>query len=380
LELLMSSHFPVADPDGLLEYSVVFTDRVVNHMSTLFQQAMRDISSDLKQVYRADAIAVVPGGGSFGMESISRQLATGKKCLVIRNGFFSYRWSQIFEMGKIPSSVTVLSAQAVAGGEQQPFAPAAIEEVESCIAREKPDLVFAPHVETASGLILPEDYLKRVAAAVHAHGGLFVLDCIASGAIWVDMRQCGVDVLLTAPQKGWSSTPCAALVLLGETARQRVEQSQSSSLAMDLKKWLQIMQAYENGGHAYHATVPTTGLLQLRDAIKETLACGLEPMRNAQWALGREVRAMLAQHGFASVAATGFEAPGVIVSYTTDPDISSAKKFSVNGVQAAAGVPLMCGEPATFRTFRLGLFGLDKLNDIAGTVQRLRTVLEKIGA
>ncbi|MGH8505244.1 MAG: aminotransferase class V-fold PLP-dependent enzyme [Stenotrophobium sp.] len=376
----MSSHFRAADPDGLLEYSVVFTDRVVNHMSTLFQQAMRDISTDLKQTYNADAIAVVPGGGSFGMESIARQLATGKKCLVIRNGFFSYRWSQIFEMGSIPSSVTVLSAQAVASGEQQPFAPPAIEDVEACIRREKPDMIFAPHVETASGLILPDDYLQRVAAAVHAHGGLFVLDCIASGTIWVDMKKCGVDVLLTAPQKGWSSTPCAALILLGNTARQRIEQSQSSSLALDLKKWLQIMQAYENGGHAYHATVPTTGLLQLRDAIKETLACGLEPMRAAQWALGREVRAMLAQHGYPSVAAAGYEAPGVVVSYTDDPDISSVKKFGANGVQAAAGVPLMCGEPGTFRTFRLGLFGLDKLNDVAGTVQRLRTVLEKIRA
>lgn len=373
----MSSHFRSVDPDGLLEYSVVFTDRVVNHMSTQFQQAMRDISADLKHTYKADAVVVVPGGGSFGMESIARQLATGKKCLIIRNGFFSYRWSQIFEMGQIPSSTTVLSAQPVASGAQQPFAPPAIEDVEARIRSEKPDLVFAPHVETASGLILPDDYLQRVAAAVHAHGGLFVLDCVASGAVWVDMQKCGIDVLLSAPQKGWSSTPCAALIMLGDAARQRVEQSQSSSLALDLKKWLQIMQAYENGGHAYHATVPTTGLLQLRDAIKETLACGLEPMREAQWALGREVRAMLAQHGFPSVAAAGFEAPGVIVSYTTDPDISSAKKFSANGVQAAAGVPLMCGEPGTFRTFRIGLFGLDKLNDVAGTVQRLRTVLEK---
>ncbi|TXI88768.1 MAG: alanine--glyoxylate aminotransferase family protein [Cupriavidus sp.] len=374
----MSRHFPSVDPDGLLEYSVVFTDRAVNHMSQLFQQAMRDISATLRQVYKADAVAVVPGGGSFGMESIARQFATGRSCLVIRNGFFSYRWSQIFEMGKIPAHTTVLQARPVASGEQQAFAPPSIEEVEETIRREKPDLVFAPHVETASGIILPDEYLKRVGAAVHAHGGLFVLDCVASGAVWVDMQQCGVDVLLSAPQKGWSSTPCAALVMFSAAAKKRLDETTSSSFAADLKKWQQIMQAYEDGGHAYHATMPTEGLLALRDAMKETLACGLETLRDAQWSLGKRVRALLAAHGFPSVAAGGFEAPGVVVAYTDDAEISNARKFIALGLQSAGGVPLMCGESKDFRTFRLGLFGLDKLKDVDGAVKRLESVVQKL--
>jgi aspartate aminotransferase-like enzyme len=374
----MSRHLPAVDPDGLLEYSVVFTDRSVNHMSKLFQQAMRDISATLKQVYKAEAVAIVPGGGSFGMEAIARQFATGKHCLVIRNGFFSYRWSQILEVGNIPARTTVLQAKPVASGEQQPFAPASIEEVEETIRREKPDLVFAPHVETASGIILPDDYLKRVAAAVHAHGGLFILDCVASGAAWVDMQQCGVDVLLTAPQKGWSSSPCAALILFSPAAKKRLDETTSSSFAADLKKWQQIMQAFEDGGHAYHATMPTEGLLRLRDAMHETLAAGLDTRSHAQWALGTQVRAMLAANGYPSVAAKGFEAPGVVVSYTEDIDISNTKKLTALGLQAAGGVPLMCGESANYRTFRVGLFGLDKLNDVTGAVQRLTTVIEKL--
>ena len=376
----MSRHFRSADPDGLLEYSVVFTDRAVNHMSQLFQQAMRDISSTLKQVYKAEAVAVVPGGGSFGMESIARQFATGKNCLIIRNGWFSYRWSQIFEMGAIPARTTVLMAKPIAEGERQPYAPPPIEAVEETIRREKPDLVFAAHVETASGILLPDDYLQRMAAAAHEHGGLFVLDCVASGALWVDMPQCGVDVLLTAPQKVWSSTPCAALIMLSAEARRRIDQTQSTSFAADLKKWLQIMQAYEDGGHAYHATMPTEGLLRLRDAMKDTLTCGLGPLRQAQRALGRQVRTMLAAQDYPSVAASGYEAPGVVVSYTDDPEISNAKKFVALGLQSAAGVPLMCGESKDFRSFRLGLFGLDKLNDVEGTVQRLKSVVEKLRA
>lgn len=374
----MSRHFPAVDPDGLLEYSVVFTDRAVNHMSKLFQQAMRDISATLKQVYKAEAVAVVPGGGSFGMESIARQFATGKNCLVIRNGWFSYRWSQIFDMGNIPAQTTVLQAKPVADGAQQAFAPPAIEEVEDLIRRQKPDLVFAPHVETASGIILPDDYLKRMATAVHAHGGLFILDCVASGAVWVDMQACGVDVLLTAPQKVWSSSPCAALIMFSAAAKKRLDETSSSSFAADLKKWQQIMQAYEDGGHAYHATMPTQGLLSLRDSMKDTLACGLEALRDAQWSLGQKVRAMLAANGYPSVAAMGFEAPGVVVSYTQDADISNAKKLVALGLQSAAGVPLMCGESKDFRTFRVGLFGLDKLKDVDGAVERLQAVVQKL--
>lgn len=374
----MSRQFPAVDPEGLMEYSVVFTDRSVNHMSKLFQQAMRDISSMLKAVYKADAVAVVPGGGSFGMEAIARQFATGKNCLVIRNGWFSYRWSQIFDTGNIPASTTVLQAKPVAEGAQQAYAPPSIEEVEDTIRREKPDLVCAPHVETASGIILPDDYLKRVAAAVHAHGGLFILDCVASGAAWVDMQECGVDVLLSAPQKGWSSSPCAALIMFSAAATKVLEETTSSSFAADLKKWRQIMQAYEDGGHAYHATVPTEGLLRLRDAMTDTLACGLEAMREAQWKLGTQVRAMLAANGYPSVAARGFEAPGVVVSYTEDADISNSKKLVALGLQSAAGVPLMCGESKDFRTFRVGLFGLDKLKDVDGAVERLQAVVQKL--
>jgi aspartate aminotransferase-like enzyme len=349
-------------------------------MSQLFQQAMRDISATLRQVYKAAAVAIVPGGGSFGMEAIARQLATGRKCLVIRNGWFSYRWSQIFEMGAIPAETIVLKAQPVRAGAKAAYAPPAIERVIDTIRREKPELVFAPHVETASGIILPDDYLLQVANAVHEAGGLFVLDCVASGAIWVDMQALGVDVLLTAPQKVWSASPCAALVMFSAAARQRVEQTQSTSFAADLKKWLQIMQAYEGGGHAYHATMPTESLLRLSQSMRDTLAAGLEPLRAAQSALGAKTRAMLAGKGFPSVAAAGFEAPGVVVCYTDDADISNTRKFIAQGLQTAAGVPLMCDEPADFRTFRVGLFGLDKWADVEGTVERLRDAVERIGA
>lgn len=374
----MSRTFRTVDPEGLLEYSVVFTDRAVNHMSQLFQQAMREISATLRQVYKADAVAVIPGGGSFGMEAIARQFAGGQNVLVIRNGWFSYRWSQIFEMGGFIAGETVLKAAPQAPGIKAAYAPPAIETVEAAIARERPAVVFAPHVETASGIILPDDYLKRVAAAVHANGGLFVLDCVASGAIWLDMQALGIDVLLTAPQKVWSSAPCAALIMLSAAAVQRLTETQSSSFAADLKKWRQIMQAYEDGGHAYHATMPTESLLRLRDSMQNTLAAGLESLRTAQWDLGRKVRAMLAGAGYPSVAAAGFEAPGVVVSYTDDADISNARKFVALGLQTAAGVPLMCDEPAGFRSFRVGLFGLDKLADVDGAVRRLQLAVAQL--
>ncbi|WP_028007711.1 aminotransferase class V-fold PLP-dependent enzyme [Solimonas flava] len=376
----MSRLFSSVDPDGLLEYSVVFNDRATNHMSQRFQQAMRDISATLKSVYRADAVAIVPGGGTFGMEAVARQFGSGRHCLVVRNGWFSYRWSQIFEMGGIPSRETVLCASAVADAPKAPFAPPAIEAVEASIARERPDVVFLAHVETAAGLILPDDYLRRVAAAVHAHGGLLVLDCVASGAIWVDMQACGIDVLLTAPQKGWSASPCAALVMLGADARRRLEQTRSSSFAADLKKWQQIMQAYEDGGHAYHATMPTDALLTLREAMQKTLAAGIETLREAQWALGTQIRAVLARHGYPSVAAEGYEAPSVVVAYTDDVEISSSRRFAALGLQTAAGVPLMCGEPEGFRSFRVGLFGLDKLTDVDGAVQRFEAAVRALRA
>ena len=374
----MPGLLPGVDPDGLLEYSVVYTDRAVNHMSGVFQSVMKDISATLKQVYNADAMAIVPGSGTFGMEAVARQFATNKKCLVIRNGWFSFRWTQIFDMGNIPASSTVLKARMIATGSQQPFAPAPVEEVVATINDEEPDVVFAPHVETSSGMLLPDDYLQRVAAAVHAHGGLLVLDCIASGTIWIDMQATGVDVLISAPQKGWSGSPCCAFVMLNEAARDAISSTTSSSFACDLAKWLEIMRAYENGGHAYHATMPTDSLTAFRDVMKETETYGFEKVRAEQQELGDRVRALLADRGIQSVAAPGFEAPGVVVCYTDDPDINTGSKFAQQGLQIAAGVPLQCDEPDDFRTFRLGLFGLDKLHNIDRSVAKLDEALGNI--
>lgn len=375
----MPSLMSDAPTQGLLEYSVVYTDRALNHMSPAFQNAMRDISAILKEAYRAHSAIVVPGSGTFGMEAVARQFATGRKCLVIRNGWFSYRWSQIFEMGNIPSEAIVLKARPVTAARQPAFAPPPIDEVVAAIRRQRPELVFAPHVETASGLILPDAYLAAVAEAVRAVDGLFVLDCIASGAIWVDMAALGVDILISAPQKGWSAPPCGALVMLNARARERIESTASTSFAADLRKWLQIMETYEGGGHAYHATPPTDALAAVAAAMRQTRDWGFERARAAQMELGSRVRALLAGKGFPSVAAAGFEAPGVVVSHTDDPDIQSGKKFIAQGLQTAAGVPLMCDEPADFRSFRIGLFGLDKLQHVDRTVQRLEDALARMG-
>ena len=371
----MPGLLPDVDPEGLLEYSVVFTDRSLNHMSQSFQAAMRDISATLKQVYCATAVAVIPGGGTYAMEAVARQLATGQQCLVIRNGWFSYRWSQIFAMGGIPASETVLKARRLENEPESAFRPAPIEEVVAKIASQRPQLVFAPHVETASGMLLPDGYLKAVADAVHAVGGLFVLDCIASGTLWVDMQAIGVDVLISAPQKGWSASPCAGLVMLSEAALERVQNTESSSFACDLKKWLQIMQAYENGGHAYHATMPTDGLIKFQQTMCEMRELGFEQLRQQQLELGRRVRSLLIHAGYRSVAADGYEAPGVVVSYTSDPNIHNGSKFRDLGIQIAAGVPLQCDEPEDYRSFRLGLFGLDKLANVDRTVDTLAQAL-----
>ena len=374
----MPGLLPNVDPDGLLEYSVVFTDRSLNHMSASFQQVMNDISATLQSVYNADAVVVVPGGGTYGMEAVARQFATGKKCLVIRNGFFSFRWSQILDMGAIASDTVVLKARPLDDGPQSPFQPAPIGEVVERITAERPDVVFAPHVETSAGMLLPDDYLQAVAAATHAVGGLFVLDCIASGELWIDMKASGVDVLISAPQKGWSASPCSGLVMLGERALDRIGQTASTSFACDLKKWLEIMQAYENGGHAYHATMPTDALRAFRDTMLETGRYGFDKVREEQIELGRRVRDLLASKGIKSVAAEGFQAPGVVVSYTDDPGIQNGSKFAKQGLQIAAGVPLMCDEPEDYRSFRLGLFGLDKLHNIDRTVEYLDSALTRI--
>jgi aspartate aminotransferase-like enzyme len=374
----MTALLPQPDPQGLLEYSVVYTDRALNHMSLRFQSVMRDISRVLKTVYKARSAVIVPGSGTFGMEAVARQFATDKRCLVLRNGWFSFRWTQIFEAGRIPSDSLVLKARPLGGGSQAPFAPVPIEEAVAAIQRYKPDVVFAPHVETASGIMLPDEYLRAVGAAVREVGGLFVLDCVASGTVWVDMLANDVDVLISAPQKGWSGPPCCALVALSERARARIDGTTSTSFACDLKKWLQIMEVYENGGHAYHATMPTDALAIVRDVMLETERYGFDRVCSEQRELGRQVRELLVNKGFQSVAAEGFQAPGVVVCFTTDPEIQSGRKFISAGLQAAAGVPLQCDEAADFRSFRIGLFGLEKLHNPARTVASLNDALTSI--
>jgi len=371
----MPALLPDVDPDGLLEYSVVYTDRALNHMSRRFGQVMRDIDEILREAYGADAVALVPGSGTFGMEAVARQLASDRVCLIVRNGWFSYRWSQILEMGRIAQRVVVLKARPVAAGAQAGWVPPPLAEVVEAIGRERPALVFAPHVETASGMLLPDDYLRALAAAVHAVGGLFVLDGIASGAVWVDMRACGVDVLVGAPQKGWSGSPGCAFVMLSQRARQAVEASVSSSFACDLRKWLQLMDSYKAGSHGYHATMPTDALARSRDAMVQTRAAGFETLRERQFELGRRVRALLEAAGLPSVAAPGWQAPSVVVSHTDDPGLASGQTFAALGLQTAAGVPLQCDEGPDWRTFRIGLFGLDKLLHLERTVDPLARVL-----
>jgi aspartate aminotransferase-like enzyme len=388
-EVSMPSLLPDVDPDGLLEYSVVYTDRSLNHMSKRFQEAMCDISRILKQVYRARSAIIVPGSGSFGMEAVARQFATDKRCMVIRNGLFSFRWSQIFDVGRIPASCSVLPARPVSSGPVSggtavtsattaPYAPVALAEVLDAIRTQRPELLFVPHVETSSGIMMPDGYLKAVAAAMHGAGGMVVLDCVASGAIWVDMAELGIDVLITAPQKGWSGSPCCAMVALSPLARERINTTTSTSFACDLRKWLEIMETYEQGRYAYHATPPTDALVTLRDVMLEMEVFGFEKARAAQLELGRSVRSLLAARGFGSVAAPGFEAPGVVVSYTSDPDIQSGRKFADLGMQVAPGVPIKCDEPQDFRTFRVGLFGLEKLANVRRTVDSFTAVLDKL--
>ena len=374
----MPGLLPNVDPDGLLEFSVVYTDRSLNHMSEEFKRVMVDISSVLKDAYNASSAVIVPGSGTFGMEAVARQFANKQKCLVLRNGWFSYRWTQIFDLDHIADNVSVIKGRQLEDSAQGVFAPAPIEEVVAFIKKEKPAVVFAPHVETSAGIILPDDYLKAVGEAVRSINGLFVLDCIASGAMWVDMKACNVDVLITAPQKGWSSSPCCALIALGERARERIDVTQSSSFSMDLKKWLQIMEAYEKGGHVYHTTMPTDALKILRGVMKETQSLGFAALKTKQVELGTKVRELLVSKGYHSVSAKGFQAPCVVVSYTKDPDIQSGKKFIALGMQTAAGVPLQCDERSDFRTFRLGLFGLEKLAHVDRTVGHLAAALEKI--
>ena len=375
----MPGLLPNVDPDGLLEFSVVYTDRALNHMSKKFIGVVGDILHTLKRAYHAHTAVIVPGSGTFGMEAVARQFANKEKVLIVRNGWFSYRWTQIFEEGGLGGGAVICKARPQGSGPQDAWAPCPADEVAAAIRKEKPKVVFAPHVETASGIILPDAYIKTIADAAHDVGALMVLDCVASGAMWVNMQATGVDVLITAPQKGWSGPPCCAMVMLSERARKAIEDTKSSSFSCDLKKWMQIAEGYEKGQHAYHATMPTDSLLQLRDVMKEAEGYGLDLLRTEQMALGNKVRALLESRGFPSVAADGFKAPGVVVSYTTDPDIQNSKKFASVGLQTAAGVPLMCDEGPDFKTFRIGLFGLDKWHNVERTVGHLRKALDDLG-
>ncbi len=365
------------DPEGLQEFSVVFTDRSLNHMSARFQGVMRDVSAMLKEVYGGSAVALVPGGGSYAMEAVARQFGQGR-VLIVRNGWFSYRWTQIFEAGGFAADMTVVMARQTGNDARAPYAPPPIDEVVAKIRETRPQAVFAPHVETSAGIILPDGYIAQMAAAAHDVGALMVLDCIASGCIWVDLAATGVDVLISAPQKGWSASPSAGVVVLSPAAEARLAETASNSFALDLKKWRAIMEAYEKGGHAYHATMPTDAIVGFRDAMVETKAMGFDAAKAAQWALGRAVRALLAEKGVTSVAAEGFQAPGVVVSYTSDPDVQNGAKFRAEGMQIAAGVPLQVGEGPEFKTFRLGLFGLDKLADVDATVARLKRAVDAV--
>lgn len=375
----MPGLLPDVDPDGLLEFSVVYTDRALNHMSKKFIGVMGDILHILKTTYHTHTAVIVPGSGTFGMEAVARQFANKAKVLIVRNGWFSYRWTQIFEEGGLGGGAVICKARPSGNGAQDAWAPCPADEVAATIRKEKPQVVFAPHVETASGIILPDDYLQTISAAAHEVGALMVLDCVASGAMWVDMQKTGVDVLITAPQKGWSGTPCCAMVMLSERARKAIGDTKSSSFSCDLKKWMQIAEGYEKGQHAYHATMPTDALVHLRDVMKEAEGYGFDKLRQEQMLLGQKVRELLESRGFPSVAAQGFKAPGVVVSYTTDPDIQNSKKFASVGLQTAAGVPLMCDEGPDFKTFRIGLFGLDKWHNVDRTVGHLRKGLDDLG-
>ena len=377
----MPGLLPDIDPDGLLEFSVVYTDRALNHMSKRFTGVMQDILGTLKEVYHARTAVLVPGSGTFGMEAVARQFANKEKVLIVRNGWFSYRWTQIFDADKgLGGGSVVCKARQQGSGPQAPWAPCSADEVAATIRAEKPKVVFAPHVETASGIILSDDYLRTLTAAAHEVGALFVLDCVASGAMWVDMQATGVDVLISAPQKGWSGSPCCAMVMLSERARQAIEGTTSSSFSCDLKKWMQIAEGYEKGQHAYHTTMPTDALVRLRDVMAETRAYGFAKVRDEQIELGAKVRALLESRGFPSVAAEGFKAPGVVVSYTTDPGIQNGKKFLEVGLQTAAGVPLQCDEGPDFKSFRIGLFGLEKWHNVDRTVGHLSKALDQIAA
>ena len=285
----------------LKEFSVVFTDRSLNSMSGGFQDVMRGLHQGLCEVYQASSCALIPGGGSFAMEAVARQFARHEKVLVVRNGWFSYRWTQIFDQGVTPSHAEIVKAQPDSAAADQQFSPAPLDDILDRIRSERPRLVVSPHVETSAGLVMPDEFLKAIADAAHEVGALFVLDCVASGALWVDMKALGVDILITAPQKGWTSTPCAGVVMLSDAALARLDETEADSFVLDLKKWHQIMQAYLSGGHAYHATMPTDGLAQFYDTLLEIRDFGFDKAKDAQTELGMSLRGIMAQRGYKSL-------------------------------------------------------------------------------
>ena len=376
----MDASTPKPKMSDLREFSVVFTDRSLNSMSSGFQDVMRGLHAGLTEVYNTETCAIIPGGGSYAMEAVARQFARNEKVLVIRNGWFSYRWSQIFDQGVTPAQTEIIRAQPDSDDADQQFSPAPLDDIIAQIHAEQPRVVVSPHVETSAGLLMPDDHLRAIAKAAHDVGALFVLDCVASGALWVDMTDIGVDALITAPQKGWTSTPCAGVVMMSSAAVARLEETTSDSFILDLKKWHQIMTAYLNGGHAYHATMPTDGLAQFYDTLLEIKSFGFAKAKDAQIKLGTKLRQIMEQRGYKSLAAEGFKSPSVIVSHTLRDDVKSGAAFAAEGVQIAAGVPLECGESPEFKTFRIGLFGLDKLADIEGTITDFSHALDQVTA
>ena len=268
---------------GLQEFSVVFTDRSLNHMSAQFQTVMNGIHQGICRAYNAEDCVLMPGGRSFAMEAVARQFGKNQQNAILRNVWFSYRWTQTFDAISPEKTPTVLKARRETNQQGQPFSPFAVECALSYVQHERPDCLFAAHVETAAGLMLPNDYIRKLGKTVRGNGGLLVLDCVASGAIWVDMQDMNVDILITVPQKGWSSTPSCGVVMLGERALERLQNpSPNGSFALDLSKWHEIVKAYQHGGHAYHATMPTDGLWNFHQNLQETIDFGLDAAKSAQ--------------------------------------------------------------------------------------------------
>mmetsp|Transcript_11346 Transcript_11346/g.16455 ORF Transcript_11346/g.16455 Transcript_11346/m.16455 type:complete len:456 (+) Transcript_11346:178-1545(+) len=378
---------PKADFGDLKEYSVIFTNRSLNLMSVPFQTVMKNLNNLLKKTYNADKVAIIPGSGTFGMEAVARQFATDEHVMVIRNGWFSFRWTEIFDMGggsNIPSSHTVLMAQPVPTSDKtcphKHYAPYPIDEVVAKIHDERPAVLFAPHVETSTGMILPDDYIKKATKAMHEVGGLFVLDCIASGTVWADMKDLGVDVVISAPQKGWTGPACAALVMMSEKAVEKMGEKEETSFSLSLKRWSAIMDTYEKGGFGYHTTMPTDALRDFHEISVETLKFGLPKLKDAQIELGATARSLLESKGLTSVAAPGFQAPGVLVYYSPlgQENPVMMNRFKAHGLQIAMGVPWRVNEPEGLQTFRIGLFGLDKMGNIPHTIETLGTALDQV--